>query len=351
MGNQRITIRDISQASGVSICTVSKALRGDPKISETTRNKVMEVAESLGYRPDPELKKLMAYVSRKHKQGIRSSIGMLTPYRSKKESQLFDYFKIFEKTVIERAAQHGYHIDVLYMGDPTMRPERLRNIIRTRNFDGIVVSPTGNTEPELLVDTTPLPTVSCQRVYYKPSMNRVEPDYYRNTLTALQNTFNNGYRRPFLVLTGGVHELTDGMIQAAYRQFCASTLQEPAPNAYISDSYNYSELPAMLKKHKIDCIIGNSLFTLNWLHKNGYTPETMGFAALNLIPKADRKQLKAPFRMNEISGIDVQSEVIDATVVDILIGMILRHERGEPENPQIVSIQGKWHEGKTLPCK
>jgi DNA-binding LacI/PurR family transcriptional regulator len=43
------TIRDVARAASVSIGTVSRALKNQPGLSETTREKVVEVARQLGY--------------------------------------------------------------------------------------------------------------------------------------------------------------------------------------------------------------------------------------------------------------------------------------------------------------
>lgn len=47
-----LTLRDVSEASGVSEMTVSRVLRGKGDVSEATRLKVQEAARSLGYVPN-----------------------------------------------------------------------------------------------------------------------------------------------------------------------------------------------------------------------------------------------------------------------------------------------------------
>ena len=44
-----VTIRELAQAAGVSIGTVSRALKGQPGLSEQTRVQVLELAQQLGY--------------------------------------------------------------------------------------------------------------------------------------------------------------------------------------------------------------------------------------------------------------------------------------------------------------
>jgi LacI family transcriptional regulator len=48
---RQVTSHDVARAAGVSQPTVSRALRGDPRLSEATRQRVIDVAEALQYVP------------------------------------------------------------------------------------------------------------------------------------------------------------------------------------------------------------------------------------------------------------------------------------------------------------
>lgn len=50
---RRPTLKDIAEATGYSVSTVSRALAGSPQISEPTRRRVGAVARRLGYQADP----------------------------------------------------------------------------------------------------------------------------------------------------------------------------------------------------------------------------------------------------------------------------------------------------------
>jgi len=47
-----VTIRDVANAAGVSINTVSRALNDKPDVNEETKEKVLKVARELGYVKD-----------------------------------------------------------------------------------------------------------------------------------------------------------------------------------------------------------------------------------------------------------------------------------------------------------
>lgn len=50
--NRPLTLRDVSEASGVSEMTVSRVLRNRGDVSDATRSKVLEAAKALGYVPN-----------------------------------------------------------------------------------------------------------------------------------------------------------------------------------------------------------------------------------------------------------------------------------------------------------
>lgn len=49
MREERTTLKDIAQQLGVSISTVSRALRGDVRVAESTRQRIAQVAQELAY--------------------------------------------------------------------------------------------------------------------------------------------------------------------------------------------------------------------------------------------------------------------------------------------------------------
>lgn len=49
---KKVTVQDIADALGVSICTVNKALSGKPKVSEARRKQIQEKAREMGFEVD-----------------------------------------------------------------------------------------------------------------------------------------------------------------------------------------------------------------------------------------------------------------------------------------------------------
>lgn len=67
-------IVDVARAAGVSTATVSRALRGLPNVHQSTRERVLRVADELGYVPSPSAASLAS--------GRTRTIGLISPWVS-----------------------------------------------------------------------------------------------------------------------------------------------------------------------------------------------------------------------------------------------------------------------------
>ena len=67
-----VGIEDVAAAAGVSTATVSRAIRGLPRVSPRTRAKILATAKELGYVPSSAASRLAS--------GKTRTIGVLAPY-------------------------------------------------------------------------------------------------------------------------------------------------------------------------------------------------------------------------------------------------------------------------------
>lgn len=67
---RRVGIVDVAAAAGVSVATVSRAMRGFPNVAESTRERVFEAARVMDYRPNPAAVRLAA--------GITNTVAVAT---------------------------------------------------------------------------------------------------------------------------------------------------------------------------------------------------------------------------------------------------------------------------------
>jgi DNA-binding LacI/PurR family transcriptional regulator len=92
----------VARVAGVSLATVSRALRGLPNVATVTRQRVQTVADELGYRPDPNASRLATGKSR--------TVGVAVPYISQW------YFAQVVAGVEAVLADQGYDLLLISVG-------------------------------------------------------------------------------------------------------------------------------------------------------------------------------------------------------------------------------------------
>jgi LacI family transcriptional regulator len=122
-----IRLKDIAQRAGVSIMTVSKALRDAPDISEATKLRLRAMASEMGYVPDSLA------------QGLRSrNSRLLGLVISAITNPVFARMLL---AIEERASAHGYELLIAHsLNDPEREAVALRRFI-ARRVEGILVTP------------------------------------------------------------------------------------------------------------------------------------------------------------------------------------------------------------------
>ena len=118
------SIREVAQAAGVSIATVSRALSAPEKVSKDTLARVQAAIEKMDYRPN-----MMA----RNFRAVRSySIVVLVP----------NLANLFFSTVIrgiqDAAQQAGYAVLLGDTHDSVKLEKEYINLVRTRQSDGII---------------------------------------------------------------------------------------------------------------------------------------------------------------------------------------------------------------------
>lgn len=112
---RRITQRDLVEALGVDVSTVSKALKGDPAVARATVERVRSKAAEIGYVPDPVLGALAAYRQRLQPEAYRATIGWLSDCGPEAMKKRFPAYSDYLQGARERAAELGYRIDPVYL--------------------------------------------------------------------------------------------------------------------------------------------------------------------------------------------------------------------------------------------
>ena len=121
--------------------TVSLALRNHPDISKTTAEKVRRVAESLGYRPDPEINRLMTYLRQSREARSDIVLAFLDPWPRDPSIPDRYHLKLLHEGASQRAQELGFRIDTLWLKEKGMTQRRMSSILYTRGIRGLLIPP------------------------------------------------------------------------------------------------------------------------------------------------------------------------------------------------------------------
>ncbi|GAA0944053.1 LacI family DNA-binding transcriptional regulator [Pseudonocardia zijingensis] len=120
------TIKDVAEAAGVSIATVSRALHGLPRVSEATRQRVLAVAAELRYVASPSAASLAS--------GQTHAIGVVAPYINRW------YFGAIVHSAEERLRAAGYDLLLYSLGtDAHERRRAFSGTLLRKRVDGVLV--------------------------------------------------------------------------------------------------------------------------------------------------------------------------------------------------------------------
>jgi LacI family transcriptional regulator, repressor for deo operon, udp, cdd, tsx, nupC, and nupG len=157
------SIGDVAARAGVSVATVSRALRGLPNVAPSTRTRVLEAATALRYVADPAASRLAT--------GRTRTVGMVVPH----------FTQWFFTQVVSGAeaalAAAGYDVLLYNVGGPGGRDRFLEHLPFRKRVDGVIVIdlPLDDAEQALLagldipvvyvgVPSTRCPTVAIDNV-------------------------------------------------------------------------------------------------------------------------------------------------------------------------------------------
>jgi LacI family transcriptional regulator len=158
---QQSTLKKLSETLGISISTVSRALRNHPDISEKTKRRVKELADALEYEPNNYAVQLRTKQS--------NILGILVPYIDN------FFYDTFIAAVEEEARQHGYTVLIMQSRDSAEVENANLHLFRKTRVSGLFVSVSIETEDMLAfkkLKDAGIPTIFIDRVpdndgYYK----------------------------------------------------------------------------------------------------------------------------------------------------------------------------------------
>lgn len=182
-----LTMKDIARELGISVATVSRALRDSPRISEGRRRMVQQYARDHNFSPN-----VLAESLRHSRVQPSRVIGVIVP-------EFTHYYFSSILTGIEEAAMaRGYYIMVALSNEQYEREVRICEMFHRQKVCGVIVSQAKDTRRydhfQKLIDSQ-MPIVFYDRICTGIDASRVVVDDYMGAFTAVQHLIETGCRR------------------------------------------------------------------------------------------------------------------------------------------------------------
>ena len=177
-----VTIRDVADAAGVSIATVSRVLNNkDHPVGEATRQRILTLADELDYRPNAAARSLRTERS--------ATVGIIAD----------DIIGPFATSIIrgiqDRLKPQGYLCVIISAEwNPDAEREAMHELV-SRSIDGIIFSETWHKTAVELLDVASKPYVFVHRQFAVAGQFSAIPDERYGAQLATSHLTGLGHRR------------------------------------------------------------------------------------------------------------------------------------------------------------
>ena len=326
-------MRQIAAAAGVSVATVSMALRNSEKISAVTREKVREVAAKLDYRPDP----LIAALSSRRREQRPASVDIIayvTAYPTKEGWRQNRFSPAAYEGACARAAQRGYRIEHFWLRESQMTTRRLANILQARGILGVCFAPFPDVIPQFTFPWENFCAVAIGNTIQRPALHRASPHQFQGMQLVLNTLRQRGYRRIGVALGKRVtkivaHNWIGSILMFQHLHGAA------AATCLVYEESDREELKEWLTRHKPDAMVVSDIALLEWIDELGLRiPDDMALVPLERFPG--------------YASLDQKPAMVGAAAIDLIVSLIQRNETGLPADPTVVMVEGGWVDGPTV---
>ena len=179
-----VTLKQIAEELGISITTVSKALKEYPDVSKKTRKLVRETASLLNYKPNSFAVNLRTKESK--------TIGLIIP------EIVHHFFSSVVKGIVAQAEEKGYLVITLQSNESYELEKKQLDLLISKRVDGILISLANGTADyrhltEIIENETPL--VMFDKIAKVIKCSKVIVDDRKAAYRATQHLINIGCKR------------------------------------------------------------------------------------------------------------------------------------------------------------
>lgn len=223
-----VSMKDIAQRCGTSIATVSKALNGQPDISEATRTKICAIAEEMGYMANAAARLL--------KTNRSYNLGVLF-FDERLSGLSHEYFSTILESFKTEAEAHGYDITFINSHVGTRNNSYLQHCLY-RALDGVIIACVNFKDPQVMeLVSSDIPTVTIDRVF--KNHTSVISDNISGMQEVVKYVHGKGHRKIAFIHGEDTAVTADRL--TGFKRACSELGLKPNPQYIRQSRYHDSE--------------------------------------------------------------------------------------------------------------
>lgn len=251
---RRPTLSEVAKATGYSPSTVSRAIREDPRVTQSTREHIQAIATSMSFSQN-------ALASSLRSGGNASLVGLLIPTFQD------PFFAAVAAGVQEAAAAHRRDVIIGCHNNSTEEQERLARQLVSHRVDAIIIAPAPGPPPSQLLTEAQFGTavVSVDRPSPGLLCDSVTADNAEGIRKLVGELLNRGHRR-FVVLSLELDIWTQQLrLDTAVETFAEAGVEFDHEAVLTADRHGIiarDQLDATLRAHRPTAVIGLSVMPI-----------------------------------------------------------------------------------------
>ena len=332
-----VTMRDVARAADVSVSAVSLAFKNSQKISEQQRKRILDLAESMGYRRDPRITELMEHLRTARPQRGTAKVALLVPEITRRDAEKFPPIQGMISGMKEFAEFAGFGIEAFFLAEERLSPKRLRGILQTRALKGVVVAPFRSGVAKLDFDCEGFCVATAGYSIVEPRLHRACPNYLQMMDELVEDCLLMGYRRIGLAMTyseGGIgHKLfTSSFLY--YQSKIPESERIPILQGPIIEPERLREWQ---RAHQPEVVISSGRVYQTLLDIGLRIPQDLCFANIDLS--------ESP---RDAAGADHRYHLVGRETLKLVLTTLNLNLTGIPPDPKVVLVDSHRREGFSL---
>lgn len=284
---KRPTISDVARESGVSLSTVSLVLNNNPRVTPSTRARVLAAMDKLGYQPNIQARALASRISR--------TLSVVVPHLNHVFADI--YFGEIVSGIYDRCVEFGYRMMLDIANRRFVKQREYINILRSRRADAMLFIASSVEDAYLHeFEDSPFPFLLVNHYFPNMSLNYIMVDYRQSARLAAQHLVGLGHRK--IGIIAGTNTYTGRAYRDTFIAACRLRGCDPEDLPWVDGGKEWSQqggydAAARLLKSRPDLtaiMAGNdrlAIGAIRYIHDEGLrVPQDISVMGVDDIPQA-----------------------------------------------------------------